>query len=79
MSDWLDDMTLKVNNDCNLYQRRTDVEKMDCGNVIIDTMLSNKYRIINLYRIFSPNNLVSQFEYFKSQLEIIKKHLRTLQ
>ena len=53
------------------YQRRTDLEKLDCGIIIIDLNLSKRFRIIGLYRTFTPNNNVTKFEYFKKQMDII--------
>ena len=48
------------------YQRRTDLEKLDCGIIIIDLKLSKKYRILGLYRAFAPNN-TTQYEYLQSR------------
>ena len=53
------------------YQRRTDLEKVDCGVIIIDIKLSKNYRIIGLYRTFTPNNGTSEYNYFKNQMDII--------
>ena len=45
---------------------------MDNSLVIIDIELSSKYRLINLYRVFNPQNGISQKNYFISQLNKIK-------
>ena len=38
------------------YERRRDLEAEDLGIVIIDLNGINKFRVINLYRSFNPNN-----------------------
>ena len=38
------------------YERRRDLEGEDLGIVIIDLTGANKFRIINIYRSFNPNN-----------------------
>ena len=53
------------------YLRRIDLEKPDCGIIIIDLDLTKKYRILCLYRVFSPNNQISQYTYFKNQMDMI--------
>ena len=58
-------------NNTITYQRRSDLEKMDCGIIIVDVNLPEEYRIICLYRVFSPNNQTTQYDYFKNQMEII--------
>ena len=40
--------------------------------MIIDINLEQKFRLINMYRTFSPPNNHSQMDHFKSQLDIIK-------
>ena len=59
-----------INNKIS-YQRRTDLEKGDCGVIIIDIKLQQNYRILGLYRTFNPNNQISEYDYFKSQIDII--------
>ena len=53
------------------YQRRNELEKADLGVIIVDLQLSRKYRIISLYRVFTPNFQVTQYEYFKNQMDVI--------
>ena len=38
------------------YQRRSDLEKIDSGIVIVDLNLTKPYRIICLYRFFNISN-----------------------
>ena len=54
------------------FTRRADLEGVDNSLVIIDIELSSKYRLINLYRVFNPQNGISQKNYFISQLNKIK-------
>ena len=36
------------------YERKREIEKTDCGIVIIDVFANTNYRIINVYRQFNP-------------------------
>ena len=54
------------------YVRRIDLECQDSNLITIDLVGNNKTRIINLYRSFSPQHLVSQRVKFVTQLELIK-------
>ena len=60
------------------YVRREDLETEDTSVVIIDTKTVNAYRIINVYRNFSPPNNQSQKDHFAAQLLVIKNALREL-
>ena len=55
------------------YLRRDDLEKKDCGIIIVDLQLTKKYRVIGLYRTFNPNDQTTEFNYFKNQMEIISE------
>ena len=57
------------------YERRKDLEVMNCGLVIIDINCDLKYRLINVYRVFNLPNNHSQMSFFKAQLDIIEKCL----
>ena len=48
------------------FIRRADLEGVDNSLAIIDIELSRKYRLINLYRVFNPQNGISQKNYFIS-------------
>ena len=54
------------------YERREDLELDDTSVIIIDINAKTNYRIINLYRQFSPPNNLTQTEHFKIQLSILK-------
>ena len=41
--------------------------------MVLDIDLKIKYRLINLYRSFNPQDGISQANYFKAQIEIISK------
>ena len=53
------------------YKRRNDLEGCNNHLVIIDLMLNKPYRLINLYRVFSPQNNVTQKDFFANQLQCI--------
>ena len=53
------------------YKRRNDLEGCNNHLVIIDLMLNKPYRLINLYRVFSPQNNVTQKDFFTNQLQCI--------
>ena len=59
------------------YERKREIEKTDCGIVIIDVFANTNYRIINVYRQFNPPAGLTQLQFFKSQLEIIKTGIQT--
>ena len=59
------------------YVRRDDLETEDTSVVIIDTKTVNAYRIINVYRNFSPPNNQSQKDHFAAQL-LVKKRFKRL-
>ena len=61
-----------INNQIT-YQRRFDLEKPNCGIIIIDINITRKYRIHCLYRVFQPNNQDTQYGYFKSQMDILSE------
>ena len=46
--------------------------------MVLDLELSEKYRIINVYRVFNPINGVTQVEYFKNLINLIKLALHNL-
>ena len=50
------------------YERKKDIEKTDCGIVIIDVFSNTNYRIINVYRQFNPPGGITQLQFFTSQL-----------
>ena len=53
------------------YVRRRDLEGEDLGIVIVDLIGINKFRVINLYRSFNPNNNMSPLQFINSQLQLI--------
>jgi exonuclease III len=55
------------------YVRRRDLEGEDLGIVIIDLIGINKFRVINLYRSFNPNNNMPPLQFFNSQLQLINE------
>ena len=59
------------------YLRRKDLEKLDSSVVIIDIDATKKYRIINIYRSFTPPNGKTQKQAFIDQLAIIKNATET--
>ena len=66
---------LKVIKNVVKYERRRDLEVMNCGLVIVDINCEQKYRLINVYRVFNLPNNHSQMSFFKAQLDIIEKCL----
>ena len=54
------------------YKRRSDLEETNSGIVVIDINNSKNYRIINLYRQFTPPNNLTQTEHFTLQLRNIE-------
>jgi hypothetical protein len=54
------------------YERQRHLEEPNNHIVIIDLKCKKEYRIINVYRSFSPNNNITPTERFKNQLKIIK-------
>ena len=60
-----------VNNNID-YVRKTDLEGVNNGLVIIDFKSLKNYRLINLYRVFNPQNGRTQTENFLNQLQLIK-------
>ena len=63
-----------VNRKIN-YTRRTDLETEDSHIIIIDVHLEYDLRIINIYRSFRPQGLLSPMKFFENQLKCIKKSL----
>ena len=63
-----------VNTKIN-YTRRTDLETEDLHLIIIDVHLEHDLRIINIYRSFRPQGLLSPMKFFENQLKCIKKSL----
>ena len=57
------------------YVRRTDLERENTHLLIIDVKIDVPIRIINVYRSFRPQGLLSADALFKVQLEIIKDAL----
>ena len=57
------------------YKRRHDLEEPNYHIVIIDVMCNVNMRIINLYRSFRPQGMVSPDTFFSNQLRIIKNAL----
>ena len=53
------------------FTRRKDLEKENLHVVIVDVHLDISYRIINIYRLFRPQDLSSPLNFFKSQLNVI--------
>ena len=54
------------------YVRRSDLEKEDFGITIIDIKTPQIYRLVNLYRSFTPQNGFTPLNFFETQLQIIK-------
>ena len=64
-------IAIKINIE---YVRRNDLVDSNLGLIVIDIdNVNNKYRLINVYRHFTPPNKLSQTEHFTKQLECIKK------
>ena len=59
------------------YVRRKDLEKEDLSIIIIDVNMSEKYRIVNLYRSFNPPNGKSPKIAFDEQLILISNIVNT--
>ena len=55
------------------YKRRNDLEGVDSHMIIVDIICMNRYRIINIYRSFNPQNGKSAKENFCYQLSLIKR------
>ena len=60
------------------YVRRKELEELDNGVVIIDINVGIPYRLICIYRMFNSPNNFTQTEYFKIQLNIIKRSTQNL-
>jgi hypothetical protein len=56
---------------CIDYVRMYNLEGSNNGLVIIDIKSSKSYRLINVYRVFNPQNGRTATENFKNQLQII--------
>ena len=54
------------------YERRRDLEGSNNGIIIIDFHSHKQYRLVNLYRVFNPQNGRTQIENFQAQLDIIQ-------
>ena len=54
------------------YVRRTDLEGIGNGMVVIDFKSLKDYRLVNLYRVFNPQNGRTPTENFIAQLQLIK-------
>ena len=61
------------------FTRRSDLEGVDNGLVILDVELKVKYRVVNVYRIFKPMNWVTEKNYFINQLSLIKAAIENCQ
>ena len=55
------------------YEIKKELERTDCGIIILDVISNINYHIINVYRQFNPPTNLSQLLFFKLQLEIIQK------
>ena len=62
---------LYIKNGIN-YSRRSDLEGLNNGLIIIDVLLKSKYRIFGVYRVFNPPGAITQRQYFSSQIDLIK-------
>ena len=60
-----------VRNDIQ-YKRRLDLEAANCHIVILDINIGYKLRIINIYRSFRPQGMLSVNELFEKQLGLIR-------
>ena len=61
------------------YNRRTELEVVNGGLIIIDVDLERKYRIIHQYRLFNPTDGRSQRDFFTAQLSLIRKALEQIE
>ena len=61
------------------YTRREDLEGVGLGLCVIDLNGTDKYRIVNCYRLFNPPNNMSQSEHFALQIEKIDYLLSNLE
>ena len=50
------------------YTRKHDIEEDNMGIIIIDLTGNAKFRIVNVYRSFNPNNNMSPIQFFESQI-----------
>ena len=62
---------IAIKNNIN-YIRRNDLVDPNLGLVVIDVDNVNKYRLVNVYRQFTPPDNLSQTEHFTKQLDCIK-------
>ena len=61
------------------YTRREDLEGVGLGLCVIDLNGTDKYRLVNCYRLFNPPNNMSQSEHFALQIEKIDYLLSNLE
>ena len=59
------------------YERQKTLKKEDRGIIIIDLNGPEKYRIINVYRSFNPQNNETPLNFFVTQLDIISNAIRS--
>ena len=59
------------------YIRNWSLERENYGIIVIDVTGPIKYRVINLYRSFNPQNNVTPQDFFETQLEIISEAVST--
>ena len=59
------------------YARRSDLEDINMGIVIVDILGCNQYRLVNIYRSFNPSNGMTPIQFFKAQLSIVKRAVLT--
>ena len=59
------------------YTRRSDLEDINMGIVIVDLLGCNQYRLVNIYRSFNPSNGMTPVQFFKAQLVILKRAVLT--
>ena len=55
------------------YERRRDLEGSNNGIIIIDFQTHKQFRLVNLYRVFNPQNGRSPFVNFETQLQKINE------
>ena len=67
-------IVIKDNLECT---RRSDLEVINMGIVIIDLLGCNQYRLVNIYRSFNPSNGMTPMHFFDAQLSIVKRAVLT--
>ena len=59
------------------YVRRNDLEGSNNGIIIIDFTTHKHFRLINLYRVFNPQNGRTQIQNFQTQIQMICNAITT--